>query len=111
MSNRKNMAVFLKEKRKAAKLSQAQVADRLGYKSAQFISNWERGISSPPVETLRVLANMYLVPEEEMLQKIIDATIEDVRADLEKRFKLIREPAAEAVAGSVFELERSVSIG
>lgn len=100
MSNRKNMAVFLKEKRKAAQLSQVQVADTLGYKSAQFISNWERGISSPPVETLRVLANLYKVPEEEMLQKIIDATIEDVRAELEKRFKLLREPAAETVAGS-----------
>lgn len=101
MSNRKNMAVYLREKRKAASLSQAQVAEALGYKSAQFISNWERGISSPPIETLRVVASLYKVAEEEMLQKIIDATIEDVRAELEKRFKLVREPAAEGVAGSV----------
>src|SRR5262245_30798703 len=40
---------FLKNARKKRKLSQWAVAQQLGYSSAQFISNLERGISPPPV--------------------------------------------------------------
>lgn len=86
--SRKQLADYLKEKRKAAGVSQSQVAEKLGYKCSQFISNWERGISSPPVGTLKDLAALYNVPDEEMLQKIIDVTLEEVKLDLQKRFKM-----------------------
>lgn len=39
------LAELLKEKRLAAHISQKTVAEKLGYTTAQFISNWERGVS------------------------------------------------------------------
>lgn len=49
----------LKDCRNKAGLTQKNVADRLGYSSAQFISNFERGIAAPPVKRIRVLAKIY----------------------------------------------------
>lgn len=46
------LSVFLKEKRTCAGLSQWDVAKKLGYSSPQFVSNWERGLSDPPIMTL-----------------------------------------------------------
>jgi transcriptional regulator with XRE-family HTH domain len=43
----KTLASFLKERRIAAGLSQIDVSRKLGYTSAQFVSNWERGIAKP----------------------------------------------------------------
>lgn len=53
---------MLKEMREKAGLTQMQVAEALGYSSAQFISNWEAGKARPPLKTLPRLAKMYGVP-------------------------------------------------
>lgn len=80
------LSEFLKEKRTQASLSQKDVADKLGYSSAQFISNWERGLSSPPMHTLKKLADMYNVNIDEMFDVILESTLEQVRVDLQKKF-------------------------
>lgn len=46
---------FLREKRMKAGLSQKEVALGLGYTTPQFISNWERGLSNPPISSIRKL--------------------------------------------------------
>jgi transcriptional regulator with XRE-family HTH domain len=86
MKQVKALSEFLKEKRTQAGLSQKDVADRLGYSSAQFISNWERGLSSPPMHTLKKLAEMYNVNVDEMFDVILESTLEQVRVDLQKKF-------------------------
>lgn len=51
---------YLAEARAAAGLSQGDVAKQLEYTSAQFVSNWERGICFPPrVGALKTLASLY----------------------------------------------------
>ena len=50
---------YLKDMREAKKLSQREVSDKLGYSSAQFISNFERGIAAPPLRKLKVLIDLY----------------------------------------------------
>jgi transcriptional regulator with XRE-family HTH domain len=45
--------------REKAKMSQGDVAKKLQYSSPQFISNWERGLSLPPIEVLPKLLNLY----------------------------------------------------
>ena len=50
--NKIELAKYLKEKRLAANLSQINIAHRLGYGSAQFISNWERGVAWPAALSL-----------------------------------------------------------
>lgn len=81
-----SLSEFLKEKRTHAGLSQKDVAEKLGYSSAQFISNWERGLSSPPMHTLKKLAEMYNVNVDEMFDVILETTLEQVRMDLQKKF-------------------------
>lgn len=44
---------YLYEKRIFKDITQGDLAKMLGYKSSQFISNWERGLAKPPPEALR----------------------------------------------------------
>ena len=80
------LAKFLKEKRTLVGLSQKDVATKLGYSTSQFISNWERGISQPPIHTLRTLAQMYGVAADQMFQVLVTATIDQVQEDLRQKF-------------------------
>lgn len=43
----------LKELREKSKMTQREVSDALGYSSAQFISNFERGIALPPLKKMK----------------------------------------------------------
>lgn len=52
----------IKDLRIAAGLSQAEVADVLGYSTPQFISNWERGVSLPPYSSCKKLSKLLNVP-------------------------------------------------
>ena len=49
----KELGEYLKKCRIRAKKSQGQVAKELGYESAQYISNIERGVGYPPLESAR----------------------------------------------------------
>jgi transcriptional regulator with XRE-family HTH domain len=82
----KSLAQFLKQTREKADLSQRQVADELGYQSAQFISNWERGVSSPPLKTLKKLGDLYKVHAENLYQIMLQDTLRRVEADLHREF-------------------------
>lgn len=68
-------------------LTQRDVALDLGYASAQFISNWERGISTPPDQALGRLATLFGIKPTRLIDVIIDyeiATLKDRRRDLVK---------------------------
>jgi transcriptional regulator with XRE-family HTH domain len=64
---------YLQEMRNKASLTQREVSLALGYSSAQFISNFERGIAVPPLKKLRVLVKMYDMPVETVMDMILDA--------------------------------------
>lgn len=57
------LAYFMKAARIRAGLSQAAVAKKLGFTTPQFISNWERGVSTVPSEHYGTLAKMYKIRE------------------------------------------------
>jgi transcriptional regulator with XRE-family HTH domain len=63
----KTLGTYFQEKRSDKGLSQKDVADILGYSSAQFVSNWERGISAPPLEALPTLVKLYQIPTKEIV--------------------------------------------
>ena len=67
---------FLREKRIKAGLSQTEVADVLHVKP-QFVSNWERGMSAPPLRLAKFLMKAYRIPSQEMLSMLLSA--EEVR--------------------------------
>lgn len=67
----KNIGKFLKYQREKAGLSQRQVAEKLGYTTPQFVSNWERGIISPPLTTMATLVKMYSMSSKELLELLV----------------------------------------
>lgn len=84
------LAEFLKNKRIAANLTQMDVAKHLGYSSAQFISNWERGLSSPPAKVVRLISKLYKIPAEEIFEVIIQISLEETELNLRRQFKLVK---------------------
>ena len=79
----RTLSGYLKEKRIDRGLSQLDVAKVLGYSSPQFVSNWERGLVSPPVETIAVLIELYKIPSSE----VIDYILKETKAYLEANLK------------------------
>lgn len=67
---RKTVGKFLRDKRIKAGLTQWDVAHRLSYSTAQFISNWERGVSLPPTDSLPKLAQLLKVPGRDIIDVI-----------------------------------------
>lgn len=51
-------------------LTQFDVAESLRYTSAQFVSNWERGVSLPPEESLRDLAQILAVSPKSIVDTL-----------------------------------------
>lgn len=80
------LAHFLKEKRVNVKMTQAEVAEALGYASPQFVSNWERGLSYPPIETLKELTKIYRADVHEVFDILLKASMEDLERDLRVKF-------------------------
>ena len=71
--DRKKLGQFLKEVREQAGLTQADVSQKLGYTSPQFISNIERGISVVPLKTLARMVTLYKVNAESVVRIILDS--------------------------------------
>jgi transcriptional regulator with XRE-family HTH domain len=86
MKDNKLLADFLREKRIVSGLSQMDIAKKLGYTSAQFVSNWERGLSSPPIHTLRKLSEYYQIPPDSLFEIALKSMINEVTVDLRKKF-------------------------
>lgn len=78
----RTLSGYLKEKRIESGLSQLDVAKVLGYSSPQFVSNWERGLVSPPLETIAVLVELYKVPPSEVIEYILKETKAYLEANL-----------------------------
>lgn len=55
----KSLGEILKEARELKGMTQYEVAKKLRYGSAQFVSNWERDISEPPLKDLKRLCRWY----------------------------------------------------
>src|ERR1700741_39386 len=87
------LAVLLKEARIEAGISQVELADKLGYETSQFISDWERGIHSPPVKNLFKICRLLGVQEQKVFDLFVEIAQEKLAADLEKEFKKSKKRA------------------
>ena len=68
-SVRKSLGEALKEHRTRCHMTQEFVAEHLGV-SRQAVSKWENGTSDPSTSNLLVLAKLYDVSAQELLQQI-----------------------------------------
>ncbi len=67
---RKTLAETLKDHRTRCRMTQEFVTESLGV-SRQAVSKWETGDSDPSMSNLVLLAKLYGVPLEELLQNVI----------------------------------------
>lgn len=86
MKENKSLADFLRDKRIESGFSQLDIAKKLGYTSPQFISNWERGLSSPPIHTLRKLTDLYQIPPDILFEVALKTIIQQITLDMRKKF-------------------------
>ena len=82
----KLLANFLKTHRENSGLSQADVAQKLGYTTPQFVSNWERGISAPPFNALKKLAVLYKIDADELFNIMLENKIDEVTTDMKRKY-------------------------
>jgi transcriptional regulator with XRE-family HTH domain len=80
------LADFLKQQRAAAGLSQGDVADKFGYSTPQFISNWERGVSRPPINVLKKIGELYKISAEDLFEVVLSETIFEITRDFRNKF-------------------------
>src|SRR4051812_45405066 len=73
---------YLRGKRVESGYSQNDVADILGYKSAQFISNIERGVCSPPMKALKVFMDLYKIPKKEIFDLLLDMKASELQVQI-----------------------------
>ncbi|MEZ4744053.1 MAG: helix-turn-helix transcriptional regulator [Bdellovibrionota bacterium] len=53
------LGLFLKNGREERNMTQSEVAGFLGYSTPQIVSNWERGLATPPLKVIPKLAFLY----------------------------------------------------
>jgi transcriptional regulator with XRE-family HTH domain len=62
---------YLAKLRADAGLTQADLAERLGYSTAQFVSNWERGVSGPPDHIVSDLAEIFGCNRKDLVAELL----------------------------------------
>ena len=65
--NNEKVGSYISELRKAKKLTQKDLADKL-YVSDKTVSKWERGVSMPSIPLLMPLANLFDITVTELLK-------------------------------------------
>lgn len=80
------LCAFLQKARLKAGLSQRDVATALGYKTAQVVSDWERGYRSIPANVLKKIAKLYGVSAEEFFHAVLEERTAILESKLRQTF-------------------------
>jgi transcriptional regulator with XRE-family HTH domain len=83
-----NVGEYLRQKREQKNISQTEIAHFLGVRP-QFISNWERGLSAPPLRLLKQLLKQYGIQD----QALMDFLMEQQEAFLRQSLGLKKKKA------------------
>jgi transcriptional regulator with XRE-family HTH domain len=83
----KKIGTYFRDKRLARGLTQEEVSGFLGYSSKQIISNWERGLCSPPLNQVSALIVLFNLDSKEVLDLFMDATRAELIASFGVRVK------------------------
>ena len=76
-----NLSALIYDWRELNKMSQAELAEKLGYGSSQFISNIERGLCGFPISKLKKLCKILKIDERMMLEALVADFTEEIQRD------------------------------
>jgi transcriptional regulator with XRE-family HTH domain len=91
VNNKVSLGSFIKSARIKSGYSQAELALSLGYLSPQFISDWEREVSSPPIKKLPKLAGLLNVKVDFIFDLLVKLSTAQLEETLNKEFKLLKK--------------------
>lgn len=86
---KESLGTFIKEKRLRKGLSQAELAEKLGYASPQFVSDWERGVSSPPMKKLPEISKELSVNLNTLFDLLVELATSQLKESLNEEFNKI----------------------
>lgn len=72
-STHHQLGTIIRDYRERNEMTQLQLAEKLNYDSAQFVSLFERGISKIPHETLGKLIILLGIPEKKIVATLVNA--------------------------------------
>lgn len=75
----------LKKLRENQGLTQNDVAEIMGYESPQLVSNNERGVSMPPLKSLKKLADLYKTDFNMLADFVIEETLRRKKVSMKKK--------------------------
>ena len=78
MKTVKELGKFLKKARHDRRMSQLELAKRMGFDCAQSISNWERGLTLPTKSRLDVLCSELAIPKSMLVEMMVQAQRERI---------------------------------
>lgn len=55
----KEIGYFFKNARIDSDLSQVELSQKLGFKTSQLVSNWERGLCAPPMNSISKMIEIF----------------------------------------------------
>lgn len=67
---KKHFGGWFLTKRTEAEKSQRDIAKGMAYGTPQFVSNWERGVSLPPLKDAPQIAGLLKIPGKEILAQL-----------------------------------------
>ncbi len=75
------MNIF-KEARERKGITQRELSQKMNYATPQFVSNWERGISLPPVRSLKTLCSEIDLELNGVIEFILDKKIKHFKNEM-----------------------------
>lgn len=81
---------FLKTKREESGLTQQEVATRLGYSTAQFVSNWERGLSYPPIKAIPTISKLYKVDGDKIFNMLLVVAVDLTEKSMKEEYRRMK---------------------
>lgn len=88
---RRKLGVELQKARVEIGMTQLEVAKKLGYEGAQFVSNFERGTCLPPKRAIKMLAKLYKLDVENLAMKYIACEVAMIKSTYLEQFDLLGE--------------------
>jgi transcriptional regulator with XRE-family HTH domain len=85
--NKKALGDFISQRRHQAGVSQAFLAQKLGYRTPQYVSNWERGSSVPPLRKMLLLATTLGISVKDLISAITSATEDQLKSEFSGKSK------------------------
>lgn len=80
----KKLKDIIKMKRLEKGFSQSSLAKILGYSSGQFVSNWERGESYPPVDRLAKMSLLFEMDDIVLFNLYVEESVKEKKREYEK---------------------------